>query len=44
MVAALTFGRPEDLDTARRLIVERPLLDEAQRPKLASLDADLATL
>ncbi len=44
VVAALTFGRPDDLDTARRLIAKRPVLDEAQRQKLASLDADLATL
>jgi 3-phenylpropionate/trans-cinnamate dioxygenase ferredoxin reductase subunit len=44
VVAALTFGRPDDLDTARWLIAERPVLDEAQRQKLASLDADLATL
>ncbi len=43
-VAALTFGRPDDLDAARRLIAERPVLDEAQRQKLASLDADLAAL
>jgi 3-phenylpropionate/trans-cinnamate dioxygenase ferredoxin reductase subunit len=42
--AALTFGRSDDLDHARRLIVERPVLDEAQRAALASLDADLATL
>ena len=38
VVAALTFGRPDDLDTAR------PVLDEAQRQKLESLDADLAAL
>ncbi len=44
VVAALTFGRPDDLDAARRLIVERPVLDEAQRQKLVSLEADLATL
>jgi 3-phenylpropionate/trans-cinnamate dioxygenase ferredoxin reductase subunit len=44
VVAALTFGRPDDLDTARRLIAERPVLDEAQRQKLASLAADLAAL
>jgi 3-phenylpropionate/trans-cinnamate dioxygenase ferredoxin reductase subunit len=44
VVAALTFGRPDDLDAARRLIAERPVLDEAQRQKLASLDADLAAL
>jgi 3-phenylpropionate/trans-cinnamate dioxygenase ferredoxin reductase subunit len=42
--AALTFGRSDDLDHARRLISERPVLDEAQRAALASLDADLATL
>ncbi|HEY5287049.1 MAG TPA: FAD-dependent oxidoreductase [Solirubrobacteraceae bacterium] len=42
--AALTFGRPDDLDAARRLIAESPVLDEARRQKLASLDADLATL
>lgn len=44
VVAALTFGRPDDLDAARRLIAERLVLDEAQRQKLTSLDADLATL
>jgi 3-phenylpropionate/trans-cinnamate dioxygenase ferredoxin reductase component len=44
VVAALTFGRPDDLDAARRLIAECPVLDEAQRQKLASLDADIATL
>jgi 3-phenylpropionate/trans-cinnamate dioxygenase ferredoxin reductase subunit len=42
--AALTFGRSDDLDHARRLITKRPVLDEAQRAALASLDADLATL
>jgi 3-phenylpropionate/trans-cinnamate dioxygenase ferredoxin reductase subunit len=42
--AALTFGRSDDLDHARRLILERPVLDQAQRAALASLDADLATL
>jgi 3-phenylpropionate/trans-cinnamate dioxygenase ferredoxin reductase subunit len=44
VVAALTFGRSGDLDTARRLIVERSVLDEAQRRKLESLDADLTAL
>jgi 3-phenylpropionate/trans-cinnamate dioxygenase ferredoxin reductase component len=44
VVAALTFGRPDDLDAARRLIAERSVLDEAQRQKLESLDADLAAL
>jgi 3-phenylpropionate/trans-cinnamate dioxygenase ferredoxin reductase subunit len=42
--AALTFGRSEDLDHARRLIAERTVLDERARGKLASLDADLAKL
>jgi 3-phenylpropionate/trans-cinnamate dioxygenase ferredoxin reductase subunit len=42
--AALTFGRSEDLDHARRLIAERTVLDESARGKLASLDAELATL
>lgn len=42
--AALTFGRAEDLDDARRLIAERTVLDERQRGALASLDADLASL
>lgn len=41
---ALTFGRPDDLEHARRLITERTALDEAERAMLASLDADLATL
>lgn len=41
---ALTFGRPDDLEHARRLIAERPVLDEAQRAALANLDSDLTTL
>ncbi|HEY5193018.1 MAG TPA: FAD-dependent oxidoreductase [Solirubrobacteraceae bacterium] len=41
---ALTFGRPNDLDHARRLIAERPVLDEIQRATLANLDSDLAVL
>jgi 3-phenylpropionate/trans-cinnamate dioxygenase ferredoxin reductase component len=44
VVAALTFGRPDDLDAARRLIAERQVLGEAQRQTLVSLDADLADL
>lgn len=44
VLAALTFGRSDDLDHARRLIAERPVLDERARATLASLDADLATL
>jgi 3-phenylpropionate/trans-cinnamate dioxygenase ferredoxin reductase component len=42
--AALTFGRSEDLDHARRLIAERTVLDERGGGALASLDSDLATL
>jgi 3-phenylpropionate/trans-cinnamate dioxygenase ferredoxin reductase subunit len=44
VLAALTFGRSDDLDHARRLIAERPVLDEGDRAALASLDADLASL
>jgi 3-phenylpropionate/trans-cinnamate dioxygenase ferredoxin reductase component len=44
VVAALTFGRSDDLDHARRLISEHPVLDRTAHAKLASLDADLATL
>lgn len=44
VLAALTFGRSDDLDHARRLIAKRALLDETQRGALASLDADLSTL
>jgi 3-phenylpropionate/trans-cinnamate dioxygenase ferredoxin reductase subunit len=42
--AALTFGRSEDLDHARRLIAGRTALDERARATLASLDSDLAKL
>ncbi len=41
LVAALTFGRSEDLDHARRLLVERPDLDAAHRAALADLDSEL---
>jgi 3-phenylpropionate/trans-cinnamate dioxygenase ferredoxin reductase component len=41
LVAALTFGRPDELDTARRLLVAKPTLDAHRRAALASLDADL---
>ncbi|MFZ1154978.1 MAG: FAD-dependent oxidoreductase [Solirubrobacteraceae bacterium] len=44
VVAALAFGRSDDLDHARRLIAERLVLDERAHATLASLDADLATL
>ncbi len=39
--AALTFGRSDDLDAARKLIVEAHVLDQAQRAALADVDADL---
>jgi 3-phenylpropionate/trans-cinnamate dioxygenase ferredoxin reductase subunit len=42
--AALTFGRAEDLDTARRLILDGGALDEHQRAALADLDSDLASI
>ncbi|HYB22345.1 MAG TPA: FAD-dependent oxidoreductase [Solirubrobacteraceae bacterium] len=42
--AALTFGHPDDLDIARRLIVERWVLDERERALLGDPDADLAAL
>jgi 3-phenylpropionate/trans-cinnamate dioxygenase ferredoxin reductase component len=41
--AALTVGRSDDLDHARRLISEGPRLDE-RRSALADLDADLASV
>jgi 3-phenylpropionate/trans-cinnamate dioxygenase ferredoxin reductase component len=40
--AALTFGRSDDLDVARRLIVEGRALDDAQRKALADVDSDLS--
>jgi 3-phenylpropionate/trans-cinnamate dioxygenase ferredoxin reductase subunit len=39
--AALTFGRSDDLDVARKLIVEGRQLDDAQRAALADVDSDL---
>jgi len=42
--AALTFGRPDDLDAARRLIKAASVLDERERAELADLDSDLATV
>lgn len=41
VVAALTFGRSDDLDHARRLLVEKPVLDPAQRAALGDVDSDL---
>ena len=42
--AALTFGRSDDLDAARRLIVRGDTLDGSERAALADLDADLAAV
>jgi 3-phenylpropionate/trans-cinnamate dioxygenase ferredoxin reductase component len=42
LVAALTWGRPEDLDHARRLLAEKPILDASAQQALGDLDADLA--
>jgi 3-phenylpropionate/trans-cinnamate dioxygenase ferredoxin reductase component len=39
--AALTFGKSDDLDHARRLIAGAGALDERQRGALADLDSDL---
>jgi hypothetical protein len=40
--AALTFGRSDDLEHARRLIAGAETLDEGQRRTLADVDSDLA--
>ncbi|HEY5343529.1 MAG TPA: FAD-dependent oxidoreductase [Solirubrobacteraceae bacterium] len=39
--AALTFGRSDDLDHARRLLAGARTLDEGQRKALADVDSDL---
>jgi 3-phenylpropionate/trans-cinnamate dioxygenase ferredoxin reductase subunit len=39
--AALTVGRSDDLDAARRLIVDGGVLDEARRSALGDLETDL---
>jgi 3-phenylpropionate/trans-cinnamate dioxygenase ferredoxin reductase subunit len=39
--AALTFGRSDDLDHARRLIADGSALDERKRGALADIDSDL---
>jgi 3-phenylpropionate/trans-cinnamate dioxygenase ferredoxin reductase component len=40
--AALTFGRSDDLEQARRLIAGAVALDERQRGQLADVESDLA--
>jgi len=42
--AALTFGRSEDLDHARRLLREEVVLEKRHRQALADVDSDLATV
>ncbi|MGA7704925.1 MAG: FAD-dependent oxidoreductase [Solirubrobacteraceae bacterium] len=42
--AALTFGRSDDLEHARRLIVAKTTLDDAQRARLGSLEVDLESV
>jgi 3-phenylpropionate/trans-cinnamate dioxygenase ferredoxin reductase component len=44
LVAALTFGRSDDLDHARQLLVESPTLDAAARAALADVDSELGAL
>ncbi len=41
VVAALTFGRSDDLDHARRLLAEKPALDASARAALADVDSEL---
>jgi 3-phenylpropionate/trans-cinnamate dioxygenase ferredoxin reductase subunit len=42
--AALTFGRSDDLDEARRLLSAGTVLDDAQRMALGDLDSDLSSV
>jgi 3-phenylpropionate/trans-cinnamate dioxygenase ferredoxin reductase subunit len=42
--AALTFGRSEDLDAARRLIVDGGAVEEGERAALGDLHSDLASV
>ncbi|MEA2208600.1 MAG: 3-phenylpropionate/trans-cinnamate dioxygenase ferredoxin reductase component [Solirubrobacteraceae bacterium] len=42
--AALTFGRSDDLDAGRRLIVQATALDDAQRAALADVESDLSDI
>ncbi len=44
VVAALTFGRSEDLDHARWLLAEKPVLDPAQRAMLGDVAVDLSRM
>jgi hypothetical protein len=42
--AALTFGRSEDLDHARRLIAGKPVLEASDRATLGDADAELGSV
>jgi len=42
--AALTFGRSDDLDHARRLLADGSGLSETHRAALGNLDADLSSV
>jgi 3-phenylpropionate/trans-cinnamate dioxygenase ferredoxin reductase subunit len=44
VVAALTWGRSDDLEHARRLLAEKPVLDGAARAALGDLHADLGAV
>jgi 3-phenylpropionate/trans-cinnamate dioxygenase ferredoxin reductase component len=44
LVAALTVGRPDDLEHAKRLLADKPTLDEGAKAALGDLDADLANV
>jgi 3-phenylpropionate/trans-cinnamate dioxygenase ferredoxin reductase component len=44
LVAALTFGRSDDLDHARRLLAGHPALDAAARAALADVESELGTV
>ncbi len=44
VVAALTWGRSDDLDVARRLLAQKPVLDAAAQAALGDLDADLGAV
>jgi 3-phenylpropionate/trans-cinnamate dioxygenase ferredoxin reductase component len=44
VMAALTVGRADDLDHARRLLAGKPVLDDSARAALGDPDADLAAV
>lgn len=44
VVAALTWGGSDDLEDARRLLREKPVLDGSARERLGDVDADLGAV